>query len=69
MPDNGETPAYRDGWLAHKSGVGVDENPYDERKQSFSHGQWTGGWCERFSAVKHGHLGSPDWRDTEWGLA
>ena len=47
------SPAFRDGWHAHRLGAGVDSNPYNEITQSFSHSEWSGGWCLRFGAVKH----------------
>lgn len=43
---------YMDGWFAHKKDLGT-VNPYDEKTQSYSHNQWTSGWCDRFSAIKH----------------
>ncbi len=46
--------AFLDGWLAHKNGVEVEDNPFDERRQARSRSQWTSGWCARFGAVKHG---------------
>ncbi len=67
--DTPETPAYCDGWLAHKNDVGIEENPYDELRQPFSNLQWMRGWCDRFSAIKHGRIAEFDWRDREWGLA
>lgn len=45
---------FLDGWHAHRLGVDVDENPYDEQRQSKSHSLWTSGWCRRFGAIKHG---------------
>ena len=44
--------AYKDGWFAHRDGV--QDNPYDESSQKYSHYQWDSGWVARFSAVKHG---------------
>jgi hypothetical protein len=49
-----KTTEYMDGWAAHKNDCVSGENPYDERKQSYSFGRWLSGWCGRFDAVKHG---------------
>ena len=46
--------AYRDGWLAHRNGVDVNANPYDENAQQRAHEQWMSGWCARFGSLKHG---------------
>lgn len=51
---NDQTPAYRDGWLAHKKGVDQGRNPFDEDTQEVSHGLWLSGWCARFNELKHG---------------
>lgn len=45
--------AYLDGWFAHKGSVSGDDNPYNERTQPVSHGQWMSGWCKRFGACQH----------------
>lgn len=50
------TPAFRDGWHAHKLGVDIDDNPYDEQKQAYSNHEWMSGWCARFGAVKHDQM-------------
>lgn len=51
-----KSEAYLNGWLAHKNGVEntADDNPYLETLQHYSNNQWLSGWCDRFSAVKHG---------------
>lgn len=54
MADDSPTPAYLDGWHSHRLGGEVDNNPYDEKRQAYSHNQWLSGWCARFSAIKHG---------------
>ena len=46
--------AYLDGWLAHQPERGQDLQPYNEALQAFSATQWLSGWCDRFSAIKHG---------------
>ena len=52
--------AYLDGWFTHKSGLthpkleGMPDNPYDPDWQPYFNQQWMSGWCDRFSAVKHG---------------
>jgi hypothetical protein len=60
----GKTDAYIDGWSAHRSGVSVDDNPYNEETQSYSHKQWTAGWCERHGQAKHDLL--VEELDEEW---
>ncbi len=57
MNDEDQTPAWRDGWLAHKHGISVDDNPYDARSQTHSNALWLSGWCARFSWRKHGEPG------------
>lgn len=49
-----KTCPYKDGWLAHNNDIDVDDNPYNEKSQQFSHEQWKHGWCARFSVIKHG---------------
>jgi hypothetical protein len=49
------TSQYKDGWSAHRLGVGVEENPYSEETQSYSNKEWGSGWCQRFSNIKHNH--------------
>ena len=57
--DEEDTPAYRDGWHASKNGVDIEDNPYDEHRQTYSNRLWMSGWCGRFGAIKHGYdLGS-----------
>lgn len=46
--------AYLNGWFAHKKNTPNFTNPYLEHQQYYSHMQWLSGWCDRFSAVKHG---------------
>lgn len=46
--------AYLDGWLAHKNEHSQKTQPYNEATQAFSATQWVSGWCDRFSAIKHG---------------
>lgn len=46
--------SYINGWFAHKGERSQEENPYKEKVQEYSHNQWISGWCDRFSAVKHG---------------
>ena len=47
--------AYMNGWFAHKNKTAAEgENPYPENTMPFSRAQWLSGWCDRFSAVKHG---------------
>lgn len=49
-----KTEAYLNGWSAHKGDQSQDLNPYHEGTQNYSHSQWLSGWCDRFSACKHG---------------
>lgn len=51
---NDKRESYLNGWLAHKGDCPQDLNPYNEIQQPYSYANWLSGWCDRFSAVKHG---------------
>lgn len=50
-----KSEAYMNGWFSHLNDFSETANPYQEHIQRFSYVQWISGWCDRFSAVKHGH--------------
>lgn len=52
-----QTPAWRDGWLAHKNDMDTSDNPYNDQTQTYSHAQWESGWCARFGWCKHSEPG------------
>lgn len=45
---------FLNGWHAHRLREKNEANPYDSKRQYISSVLWDCGWCERFSAVKHG---------------
>lgn len=49
-----EIEGYLNGWHAHRVGLTVHENPYNENTMHISYMNWVTGWCARFSAIKHG---------------
>lgn len=62
------TSCWRDGWFAHKNGIAVEDNPYDELKQAISHRLWLSGWSARFGEVKHGSGREPELTDAKYSL-
>lgn len=56
MDEEENSPAWLDGWHAHKNNYGPMSatNPYSEDTQVFSHFQWMMGHARRRDACKHG---------------
>jgi hypothetical protein len=43
-----DSPAYRNGYLAHKLEATLAENPYNPKTQTYDYSVWSEGWTLRY---------------------